>query len=80
MPHDGRTVVLDFNLLTPTKAKGAQWWEIVGGGGLQSELLYGLNSAPVRGTLSLNNGKTLRAITSFSVDVDPVAFGPVNGK
>lgn len=80
MAREGRSVVLDFNLLTPTKAKDAHWWKMLGGWGLQSELLYGLNSAPVRGTLSLNDGKTLRAITSFSVDVDPVAFGCAYGK
>jgi hypothetical protein len=78
--REGRTVVLDFNLLTPTKAKDAHWWKALGGWGLQSELLYALNSAPVRGTLSLNDGKTLRAITSFSVDLDPVTFGPVHGE
>lgn len=80
MAREGRSVVLDFNFLTPTRAKDAHWWKALGGWGLQSELLYGVNSAPVRGTVSFNDGKTLRAITSFSVDVDPVAFGSAYGK
>jgi hypothetical protein len=78
--REGQTVVLDFNLGSPTKEKDALSWALRGRGGLQSELLYELDAAPVHGTLWLNDGKELRKITSFSVDVDPVAFGPVSAR
>jgi hypothetical protein len=79
-PQKDQTIVLDFNIAKPTNDKGDLDWEFLGVSHLQSTLLYRVNSGPVQGTLSLYDGRALRAITSFSVDVDPVAFGPVSGK
>jgi hypothetical protein len=75
-----QTVVLDFNLAKPGADVGALGWHFLGEGDLESELLYRANAAPLHGTLSLYDGKALRAITSFSVDVEPLVFGPVSGK
>jgi hypothetical protein len=77
--REGRTVMLDFNLAATTGITDANWWRLPRRG-VQSELLYSRNSGPVHGTLWLKDGKALRKITSFSVDVDPVTFGPVSGK
>jgi hypothetical protein len=79
-PQKDQTVVLDFNIAKPTNDKSELGWEFRGVSYLPSEVLYRVNSGPVQGTLSLYDGRALRAITSFSVDVDPVAFGPVFGK
>jgi hypothetical protein len=79
-PQKDQTIVLDFNIAKPTNDKGDLDWEFLGVSHLQSTLLYRVNSGPVQGTLSLYDGRALRAITSFSVDVDPVAFGRVFGK
>jgi hypothetical protein len=68
----GQAVVLDFNTPKPTNDKDARWEFLVG-----SQLPYLFDSASVHGTLWLKDGKTPRKITSFSVDVDPVTFGPV---
>jgi hypothetical protein len=78
--REGRTVVLDFDVAEPTDGENDHWWRLVGRWSLQSGLLYRRNSAPVHGTLWLNDGKGLRKITSFSADVEPVTFGPVHGK
>jgi hypothetical protein len=72
----GQAVALDFNMPKPTNDKDAFRWEFL----VQSQLPYVFDSASVHGTLWLKDGKTPRKITSFSVDVDPVTFGPVYGK
>ena len=75
MASKGQAVALDFNLPRPTNDKDSQWEFLVG-----SQLPYLFDSASVHGTLWLKDGKTPRKITSFSVDVDPVTFGPVYAK
>ena len=72
----GQAVALDFNLPKPTNDKDAFRWEFL----VESQLPYVFDSASVHGTLWLKDGKTPRKITSFSVDVDPVTFGPVYAK
>jgi hypothetical protein len=71
----GQAVALDFNLPKPTNDndKDAFRWEFL----VESQVPYLFDSASVHGTLWLKDGKTPRKITSFSVDVDPVTFGPV---
>jgi hypothetical protein len=74
--REGRTVALDFDVAEPTSARDTHWRGLIVGAGL----LYRLNSAPVHGALWLNDGKMPRRITSFSVGIEPVTFGPLYSK
>ncbi len=76
----GQTVVLDFYIAKSTKDNDVPPQEFIWERAFKSVLLYRVNSGPVHGTVSLYDGKALRPITKFSVDISPVAFGTVSVK
>jgi hypothetical protein len=41
----------------------------------ENALLYHACSAPTRGAVQLCDGKTWHTVTTFTVNLDPVAFG-----
>jgi hypothetical protein len=63
-------LMLGFDIGQPRKASN------IFEGIFKDRLLYSVYSAPTRGTLQLYDGKTWHHLTTFTVDLDPVAFGP----
>ncbi len=74
--RDGRTVVLDFNVAKPTDDKDALRWQFLGSRGLQSELLYRINSSPLSGTLSVYFGNALARSRVFPSRSPPLCLAP----
>ena len=70
----GQELVLDFEIGQPSDDKDIFRWTF------QSKLLYRVYSGPLRGTLHLFDGKTLRTITTFSVELGSANFGEIYGK
>ncbi|HEX4073340.1 MAG TPA: hypothetical protein VHX68_19320 [Planctomycetaceae bacterium] len=70
----GQELVLDFEIGKPSDDKDIFRWTF------QSQLLYRVYSGPVRGTLHLFDGKQLRRITTFSIEIASVEFGRIYDK
>jgi hypothetical protein len=62
-------LMLAFDIGKPREGPDIFHWTF------KNELLYDAYSAPVRGTLLSHDGKTWHRVTTFTVDLDPVAFG-----
>jgi hypothetical protein len=70
----GQELVLDFEIGKPSDNKDIVRWMF------QSELLYRVYSGSLRGTLHLFDGKKLRTVTTFSVEIASVEFGRIYDK
>jgi hypothetical protein len=68
IPTTTGDLVLDFEIGKPSNDKDVLRWTF------QSDLLYRAYSGPVRGTLQLYDGKKLRTVTTFSVELGSVKF------
>jgi hypothetical protein len=64
----GQQFALDFEIGQPSDDKDIFRWTF------QSQLLYRVYSGPLRGTLHLFDGKKLRTIATFSVELGSVKF------
>ena len=67
--HSNDILVLAFDLGKPPEGRDTLRWVF------QPELLYRVYSAPVRGRLQIDDGKSVRTTATFSVTLEAVKFG-----